>query len=517
MRILHFVHGFPPEYTGGTELYVARLAEAESARGHEVAVVSGSGRSRARAEIVFTPGGPSGVGVHRLHRIESVPEAWFRTYSPHAEGMISDLVEKLAPDVLHVHHWKRLTRNIVAIGLRHRVPSVVTLHDLFATCPKDFRLRDGRVCEEPLPNPLCPACIAPRSIAPAAHVAEELELFRAALSREIALAARVLAPSAAHATRVSSLLGLKPRLVETLPLGAIREMEKAARAGAPRGLRPLRVVFFGHMDPVKGPHLLLDAMREVEARGASRLEAHLFGRPVTDEYGALLRAKSEGLPVTFHGAYSPPDLAPFRFDVAVIPSTAAESYSFVLDEAFALGLPVVVSDIGALAERAGNAGRSFRAGDASDLASRLEEILSSPGEVEALRKAIPDRASPPMGEHAEALLDRYAAALESAVPPRPATPADFLPLLRQRVRDVEERRLDLVEAEARAEWLEKSKWSLESYAVSLRTRSEESGKEREALVAEIARLKDAIARLEASHARKPSFARRIAGAIFPKA
>ena len=36
MRILFLVHGFPPEATGGTELYAAGLAQALWRRGHEI-------------------------------------------------------------------------------------------------------------------------------------------------------------------------------------------------------------------------------------------------------------------------------------------------------------------------------------------------------------------------------------------------------------------------------------------------------------------------------------------------
>ena len=81
--------------------------------------------------------------------METVPEAWFRSYSPHAERLVLELLESHRPDVAQVHHWKRLTRNLVAVAMRRSVPCVVTLHDLFATCPKDFRLRDGGVCDEP--------------------------------------------------------------------------------------------------------------------------------------------------------------------------------------------------------------------------------------------------------------------------------------------------------------------------------------------------------------------------------
>jgi len=518
MRILHCVHGYPPEYTGGTELYVARLARAQRDRGHDVVVVAGAGHSRPEAGIEEAE--HEGIPVRRLHRVESIPEAWFRSYSPHAEGLFSDLVQRLEPDVVHVHHWKRLTRNLVAIALRHRVPSIVTLHDLYATCPKDFRLRDGDVCDEPLPNRHCPGCI-PLGDLPHATPREaerELGLFRDALRKEIALASRVLAPSAAHGARVARLLGVAPHLVEIVPLGAIREPAPARRGAGTRPPGPFRVVFFGHMDPVKGTHLLVDAARRLAAEGTPN-EVHLFGKPVTEEYGRELRGAAEGLPITFHGAYRPEDLAAFPFDVAVIPSTAAESYSFVLDEAFALGLPLVVSDRGALPERAGAAGETFRAGDAADLARALRELARDPARLSRLRAAIPAAPSPPMEEHADRILAIVETACSVTYPSRPIDSDEHLALLRQRVESLEERRIDLIEVEARAEWLEKSKWGVESHVGALRADVEGRAREREALLGEIERLRAEMARLRSAVEVRPepkSMKARFARAFFPR-
>ena len=46
LRILFVVHGLPPEFTGGTELYALRAARALTARGHQVDLVCGSSEAR---------------------------------------------------------------------------------------------------------------------------------------------------------------------------------------------------------------------------------------------------------------------------------------------------------------------------------------------------------------------------------------------------------------------------------------------------------------------------------------
>jgi len=53
-----------------------------------------------------------------------------------------------------------------------------------------------------------------------------------------------------------------------------------------------------------------------------------------------------------------------------------------------LKLPILVSDRGALPERIGAAGLTFQAGDASDLARRLQEILDAPERLDAMRRSV---------------------------------------------------------------------------------------------------------------------------------
>ena len=97
----------------------------------------------------------------------------------------------------------------------------------------------------------------------------------------------------------------------------------------------------------------------------------------------------QGLDVTFHGPYKPEDLENFPMDLIVIPTLLAESYSFILDEAAALGVPVVASDSGAIRERAGDSVLLFRKGDARGLAQILDRVASDPEELEKMRSGPP--------------------------------------------------------------------------------------------------------------------------------
>ena len=140
--------------------------------------------------------------------------------------------------------------------------------------------------------------------------------------------------------------------------------------------------------------------------------------------------------------------------------------------------------------------------------------------VEKLRAAIPERASPRMSDHVERLLDVLESVASVTFPVVAADPRDSLRLLTQRVGLLEERRLDLVELLARAEWIEKSKWSVEAHAAALRRDVEAFGSDREKLVAEMEALRAEVEKLRAALERErgapPSLGRRLRRALFPR-
>lgn len=70
------------------------------------------------------------------------------------------------------------------------------------------------------------------------------------------------------------------------------------------------------------------------------------------------------------------------------PSTCYETFGRVAMEAFATGTPVLAASIGAIAETTdnGRTGLHFRPGDPSDLAAKVDWLLSHPEELARMRK-----------------------------------------------------------------------------------------------------------------------------------
>ena len=387
MRILQIVHGFPQESIAGTESYCEALTRSLLGHGHECLVLAGS--ERVAPEATLTTVDQNGVLVARYLRAAGRPRRWTDEYDPEAERLTRHLLALFRPDIIHIHHWHRLTNNLVAISADEGIPSVVTLHDVWTTCPRIHRVRrDDAFCADTPATAPCLHCVEREPWQGDQEIASTLALRREIIDHELRLATTIIIPSEAHREFLLTLLDLPKERLIVLSHGRISTDagmdRRAGGSGFPN--RSLQIGHWGHLMPLKGTHLILEAVRAL--RDPSAVQVHLVGPVVEQEYERRLRDLAQGISVQFHGAYRPNDLQAFDFDIAVFASIASESYSFALDEALCLGLPVLVSDRGALPERSGSAALTFRAGDAGDLARRIQAILDAPEVLDGMRRSI---------------------------------------------------------------------------------------------------------------------------------
>jgi len=402
VKVLQVVHGFPPDCTGGTESFVERLSQGLVTRGVETVVISGALESRTPAQTSESRW--KGLRVVRIHRPDSYYETWERSFSEPAARLFVEILEKERPDLVHVHHWLRLSRDLVARAHAAGVPAVLTLHDFGSTCLICFRVKaDDSFCTVPLAVENCHPCVGtPAGMEPGAAAAE-IGRVREDFLREVGLARERIALSSAQASILSRVTGRPVSDFRVLPLGPVNRLRRAPHRARGPG-EPLRVISFGHLFHLKGQHLLLEAVRRARAREKIRLV--LFGLIVYPEYEKRLTALAEGLAVEFRGPYSVEDLERFDADLAVFPTLAAETYGFVLDEAAALGIPAAVPDLGAMRERVGGGGFVLPRGDAGAIAALLDEAFERPALLEEVRAKV----RPPTGSfdaHVEAVLGIY--------------------------------------------------------------------------------------------------------------
>lgn len=440
MKILQVLHGFPAELVGGTERAVDALARAQVRMGHEVTVVAGSlDWQRGFVLREDRDAGPEGlradgVRIYRLHRGDIYFEHWHQHRSVIVRKLFEEALAFAQPDVVHVHHWLRLSVDLVQAAARAGIPALVSLHDLWSTCLIGHRVRPGtdRLCEVPLAANPCLECAG--SQPPFTHWmdglsgAMRLEQRKSDLKAELTSAHRVVVPSRAHGELVRRFLEL-PEDLEFAPVRPVGGAWVPRREATPDpNARPLELALFGHLSPEKGPDLAIDAIAALaEPR---RVRLHLMGGAVRQDFEDELRSKAKDLDVVFHGAYEIDHLAqhPAAGSHALLScSRAHESWGLVVDEALNLGLPALLPRSGAFVERATDQpwAALYEPGDRSSLTQLIEGLLADPERLAALQAGVPDieslRWEP---DDQAALLDPLYRAAAQAGPPN-LSPKDW--------------------------------------------------------------------------------------------
>lgn len=411
--VLHVVHGYYPESAGGTEAYVRSLLEAQSEMGLRPQLLHGS--FEPRPETCIEARDDLDVPAWRLHRADSFSDYWDKSHYTPAGEVFDRFLDTHKPDVVHLHQWIRLTNDLVHRCARKRIPCVVSLHDLYSSCPACFRLRpDDAHCERRVSFENCADCVPLRGHEGAQEVRAGIDVYRRNSLRELRSASIVLAATRATAELVTSGLGMSDaeaaERITLLPLAYGRrfaglEISRGDAAGE------LQLAYWGNVTSRKGVDVLLDALRILDARTPlqGRVRLDIFGKIDLEELRADLEARARGLPVHFRGRYEWEELATLGIDLAVFPSTCFETYGFVLDEAFELGVPALVTDVGAFAERIGDAGFAVPPADPNALAEQIAKLLADRSALEEARARIP-AASPTPEQHAQKLLELYRAA-----------------------------------------------------------------------------------------------------------
>ncbi len=408
MRILHVVHQYPPDRVGGTELSTQQVARELARRGHEVAVfyrrsAPGSGCAERMEE---------GVRVWTAWAGVLTPARRFRAAfgEPALARAFNAVLHAFRPDVVHLQHLMGLPLSIVRSLRRAGIPYIVTLRDYWWVCANAQRITNfhRRPCEGPRAYLNCARCAIARAGTRwgwvafpmlAGLMAERARRLRAVLRG----AAWLIAPSE-HIRRWYIARGMRAERIVLLPHGfePLQADPVPPRSPGP----PLRVAYVGGLAWAKGVHVLLEAMRGLE----DRIELWVIGDAEAEpEYGAELRARA-GRGVQFWGSLPHKDVRSklCEVDVVAVPSLWEEPFARVVSEAFAAGVPVLVSDRGALPERVrdGVDGWVLPAGDVEAWRAALVRLVEDPEALPRLRLGV----CPPMTlrEHVDRLEALYA-------------------------------------------------------------------------------------------------------------
>jgi glycosyltransferase involved in cell wall biosynthesis len=291
------------------------------------------------------------------------------------------LVQQSQPDVVHVHNtFPVISPAALYAAAEERIPVVHTLHNYRLLCPAATLYRDGHVCED---------CVDSRNFLPAvlhacyrqsrlttAAAAVTLTAHRLARSWQRHVAAYIALTEFARQKFVESgfdrcKMYVKPNFIRLDP-----------GMGSGTGGYAL---FVGRLTEEKGIATLLRAWKQLGDR--FRLEIIGEGPLSSDVKAAQLTMPN----LRWHG-WLPKDQVLARMQRAnmlIMPSEWYEGFPVTLLEAFATGLPAIVSHIGSLAGLVAEekTGVQFETGNAAELAGKIRFLFANPELLSQMRLA----------------------------------------------------------------------------------------------------------------------------------
>lgn len=400
------VHCFLPESIDGPELHVLWLANELKSKYETFVFTRTSDPLLNEGEIrddVF-----QGIKVRRVKASPKYRLAPSDHYlNSRVTASFEDYLDLVKPDLVHIFTLTGLSASIVEIVAARGIPIVLRICDFYHMCFRLFLLdSDLRLCDGPEDGRKCGKCISndllPGRPQPNSPFFEQAGIDRTKYMQKLLLLPDII---------ISPNNFVKEKLIEFgIPRTKIHISPSGVNVTGVRRRqfvsKPFTVFgYLGYPMRHKGIDVLIEAFRTLDQTKA-RLKICGGSPELVNE----LHKRLKGLNVQLSGKYSRGQLPEIlsSIDVVVVPSICHEVGPFVIDEAFAAGIPVIVSNAGSQAEYVQNNknGLHFCLGDSKDLSQKMSLFIQDPELVRKLSKHIQRVTTPSEQAHEFVLIYR---------------------------------------------------------------------------------------------------------------
>jgi glycosyltransferase involved in cell wall biosynthesis len=386
MHILKIIHGYPPKYNAGSEVYSQSVVN-ELKKTEKVTVFT---REENEYELDFrfrkeTKDGVDFVFVNMARGKDGYNH-------PLLNERFAKLIDDIKPDIAHIGHLNHLSTGIVDELYKRNIPILYTLHDFWLMCPRGQFLQrnfDGKnlykLCDGQEDNKCANACYkmyfsnnksekyytfwVNKRMQDIRMIVDKIYLFHA--------------PSKYLMNRFISDFNIPKNKIFYLDYGFPTHY-----------LLPVEICkseefIFGYIGthiPAKGINILINAFKNV--KGKTRLK--IFGREQGQNTLALKEmAKASKNPIEFCGEYINQNLAEVVFNnvhCIVVSSIWGENSPLVIHEAQSCKIPVITANFGGMKEYVADGinGLLFTHRDEESLREKLQFAVDNPKKMMGL-------------------------------------------------------------------------------------------------------------------------------------
>lgn len=257
-------------------------------------------------------------------------------------GLYGRILDNFGVDCVHIHHTAGLTLELYYEAVKKGLPVFVSIHDYYYLCPKVKMLDTSlRSCVGIDHAQKCGGCLKQIGIA---DTVPYISIWRKENIAALKLAEAVFVPSQSAEKIIAEYIPEIRNKLKVIEHGLELSAEKCSTKH--KNTNCFHVAFLGGINAAKG---YLHAA-ELIKKSDKRIKWHLFG--VFEEESVFIENRKNFVNA---GPYRREDLPELlekhSIDLVCILSLWPETFCYTLSEAVLCGIPVLVTDIGALGDR----------------------------------------------------------------------------------------------------------------------------------------------------------------------
>jgi len=374
LNILKIIHGYPPYYMAGSEVYTFNLSN-ELSKFFNITIFTRV-EDDFQKPYTIKESNENGITVIRVNKYSR--DYTFR--SKYEDYKLIKIFEKylvrVKPDVVHIGHLSHLTICIVDIIRKYDIPIIFTLHDYWMMCIRGQLIQDDlSLCSGPNIKK-CSECNKKYFLSHS-HAKEEISNWLKTLKTINEHVDLFISPSKFLQKKYIG-YGIPEEKIIYMDYGFNKDLFNGIKRNPST---KIRFGFLGRIVPVKGISLLIEAFNEIDH---SKAELNIYGK-LPNSY-MFLKEQCLNSSINFKGCYNYNEISNIlsNIDVLVTPSIWFENSPLVIHEAFLAKIPVITSNLGGMAELVIHKknGLLFEPGNVEDLKKKMELFINDPKLIE---------------------------------------------------------------------------------------------------------------------------------------
>lgn len=393
MHILKIIHGYPPNYNAGSEVYTQSICN-ELSKHHQVSVFTREENHYASCFNIRKQRVNDNLTVHFVNN----PQGKDGYRQKQMDDNFAGLLKELKPDVAHIGHVNHLSTGLIDELNNLEIPIVYTLHDFWLMCPRgQFLTRNigtahnFQLCKKQDDKKCATHCYSVYFSGREDAQEKDIENWSSWIHQRMietkAIINKVdlfIAPSNYLRDRFINDFGIPENKIIYLDYGFpthyLTHTEKS---------KTKSIYTFGYIGthiPAKGVNVLIDAFKQIKEPAKLKI----FGRDSGQSTHALKElAKTSKNEIEFAGEYINHNLANDVFsniDCIVVPSIWGENSPLVIHEAQSCKVPVITADFGGMKEYVQHNvnGLLFEHRNTNSLAQQLKFAVDNPEQMKKL-------------------------------------------------------------------------------------------------------------------------------------